>query len=131
MSQGMFRALSIIIQVNYSQMAHRANCILIDDIGDGLDFERSTRLIDILRTKARQSSFQLIMTTNDQFVMNHVPLDEWSVLERDGCHVHVRNHENARQAFEHFRFVGMSNFAFFEMDFASGPPSEEEVTSHE
>ena len=125
MSQGMFRGLSILIQVNYSQLARRANCILIDDIGEGLDFDRSIRLIDILRKKAQQSSFQLIMTTNDHFVMNHVPLSEWSVLQRDGCHVRVKNQENAREAFEYFRFVGMSNFAFFEMDFANGAPAED------
>jgi hypothetical protein len=130
MSQGMFRALSILVQVNYSQLAHRANCILVDDIGEGLDFDRSIRLIDILRKKALASSFQLIMTTNDHFVMNHVPLGEWSVLQRDGCHVRVKNHENSREAFEYFRFVGMSNFAFFEMDFASGAPAED-VTAHE
>ena len=127
MSQGMFRALSILIQVNYSQMARRANCILIDDIGEGLDFDRSALLIDLLRSKAKESSFQLIMSTNDQFVMNNVPLEEWSMLQRVGSHIHVRNHENAKEAFEYFRFVGMSNFSFFEMDFVNG----KETAAHE
>ena len=122
MSQGMFRALSVLVQVTYSQISQRAHCILIDDIGEGLDFERSARLIDILRRKAQQSKFQLIMSTNDQFVMNHVPLDEWSVLQRRGSLVTVKNIYNARKAFEDFKFVGMSNFSFFEMDF----PSENE-----
>jgi hypothetical protein len=130
-SQGMFRALSVLIQVNYSQLAHRAHCILIDDIGEGLDFDRSTRLIEILRKKAHTSSFQLVMTTNDQFVMNHVPLDEWSVLQREDGHVRVRNHQNSREAFEYFKFVGMSNFTFFEMDFVNGPPKMEEAAAHE
>jgi hypothetical protein len=131
MSQGMFRALSILIQVNYSQMARRANCIVIDDIGEGLDFDRSALLIQLLRRKAREADFQLIMSTNDQFVMNHVPLDEWSVLQREGSHIRVRNHENSKEAFEHFRFVGLSNFSFFEMDFVSGKPAEEEAAAHE
>jgi ABC-type lipoprotein export system ATPase subunit len=117
MSQGMFRALSVLVQVNYSQMANRANCILIDDIGEGLDFTRSAKLIEMLRAKAKRSEFQLIMATNDQFVMNSVPLDEWSVLQRHGSRVAVRNIHNSKNAFEDFRFVGMSNFAFFEMDF--------------
>lgn len=119
MSQGMFRALSIIIQVNYSELAHSANCILIDDIGEGLDFDRSTRLIDLLREKASTSLFQLIMTTNDRFVMNNVPLEEWSVLQRHGCHVQVLNFENSRPLFEEFKFTGLSNFSFLEMDFAN------------
>ena len=117
MSDGMFSALSILIQVNYSQMSNRASCILIDDIGEGLDYERSTQLIDILRQKAAESSFQLIMTTNDKFVMNNVPLREWLVLQRQGGMVTVRNYENSKELFDDFRFTGLSNFSFLEMDF--------------
>lgn len=126
MSQGMFRALSILIQVNYSQMASRASCILIDDIGEGLDFERSTRLISVLRQKAAESNFQLIMTTNDRFVMNNVPLSEWTVLQRVGGVVKVRNHENSKELFDQFKFTGLSNFSFFEMDFINQEDSSEE-----
>lgn len=125
LSQGMFRALSVLIQVNYSQISKRAHCVIIDDIGEGLDFERSSLLIEMLRKKAKESNFQLIMSTNDRFVMNHVPLDEWSVLQRTGNRVSVRNIHNSRDAFEDFRFVGMSNFAFFEMDFVNASAGED------
>jgi len=125
MSQGMFRALSILVQINYSLMAKKSTCILIDDIGEGLDFDRSCRLIDLLRTKAEGSGVQLILATNDRFVMNRVPLEEWSVLQRHASHVRVRNYENSRDLFEDFKFTGLSNFSFLEMDFVSGPPSEE------
>jgi hypothetical protein len=67
------------------------------------------------------------MSTNDQFVMNHVPLEEWSVLQREGSHIRVRNHENSKKAFEYFRFVGLSNFSFFEMDFVNS----KETAAHE
>ena len=130
MSQGMFRALSILIQVNYSQMAKKASCILIDDIGEGLDFERSWRLIELLRHKAEDTSIQLVLSTNDRFVMNHVPLEEWSVLQRRSGHVRVRNCENSRDVFEEFKFTGLSNFSFLEMDFVSGSPMEE-ASAHE
>jgi hypothetical protein len=130
MSQGMFRALSILIQVNYSQMSSHANCILIDDIGEGLDFDRSTRLIQLLRQKAQDSSMQLIMTTNDRFVMNQVPLEDWSVLQRHGGHVQVLNYQNSRDLFEEFKFTGLSNFSFLETDFANGPRAEE-ASAHE
>src|SRR2546426_3396146 len=82
MSQGMFRAFSIIILLNYSKMALHPSCILIDDIGEGLDFERSCALIELIINKALQSSIQLVMATNDKFVMNKVPLETWSVLKR-------------------------------------------------
>ncbi|MGO9415522.1 MAG: ATP-binding protein [Syntrophobacteraceae bacterium] len=125
MSQGMFRALSLLIQVNYSKIARKSSCILIDDIGEGLDFDRSCRLIDLLREKTETSNIQLVLSTNDRFVMNRVPLEEWSVLQRHGNHVRVLNHNNSKDLFEEFKFTGLSNFSFFEMDFASGLPPEE------
>ncbi len=129
MSQGMFRALSMLIQVNYARLADRSYCILIDDIGEGLDFERSARLVELLRDKATESSFQLIMATNDRFVMDRVPLEEWTVLQRQGSHVRVLNYANSRDLFEDFKFTGLSNFSFLETDFARGPL--EEATAHE
>lgn len=124
MSQGMFRALSLLIQVNYSLMTGKSTCILIDDIGEGLDFDRSCRLIDLLRDKTHASNIQLILSTNDRFVMNRVPLEEWSVLQRKTNHVRVMNYGNSREVFEEFKFTGLSNFSFLEMDFANEPQVE-------
>lgn len=124
MSQGMFRVLSLLISINYFQLKHTATCILIDDVGEGLDFNRSCRLIDLLRRKAETTDIQIILTTNDRFVMNQVPLEEWSVLQRKGNHVQVRNYSNARKIFEDFKFTGLSNFSFLELDFINEPPSE-------
>lgn len=129
MSQGMFRVLSILVHLNYFQMTKQPACILIDDIGEGLDFDRSCLLIDLLREKAKTSGVQLVLSTNDRFVMNRIPLEEWSVLQRCGSTVRVLNYENSRDLFEEFKFTGLSNFSFLEMDFASGQPVEESATS--
>lgn len=118
-SQGMFRALSLIIQLNYSIMALEPTCILIDDIGEGLDFERSCLLIELLLEKVKRSKAQLIMATNDRFVMNNVPLEVWTVLYRDGYHCKVFNIKNAKEKFENFRFTGLNNFDFFASDYLS------------
>lgn len=126
MSQGMFRVISLLIQVNYFQFANSANCVLIDDIGEGLDFDRSCRLIDLLRSKSDSSGLQIIMSTNDRFVMNNVPLEEWSVLQRKGNLVTVKNYENSREIFEEFKFTGLSNFAFLELDVINEPRSPED-----
>ncbi len=125
MSQGMFRILSLLIQVNYFQLKKKSVCILIDDIGEGLDFDRSCRLINMLRAKADTSDIQLVMATNDKFVMNDVPLEEWSVLQRKANHVVVRNYINSREVFEEFRFTGLSNFSFLEFDVLGEQPSIE------
>jgi len=125
MSQGMFRALSVIIQLNYSQRSEQPSCILIDDIGEGLDFDRSCALIDLLMTKAQQSNVQLIMTTNDRFVMNKVPLQYWAVIHRDRNMCTFFNYENSRDKFEAFKLTGMNNFDFFATDFVRSKFSEE------
>src|SRR6266446_4110350 len=117
MSNGMFRALSIIIQVNYAILADTPSCILIDDIGEGLDFERSCDLIDVLISKAQHSSVQLLMATNDRFVMNRVPLEAWSILDRQANHVAIRNYLNSKEIFDNFKFTGLNNFDFLAFDY--------------
>ena len=125
-SQGMFRALSLIIQVNYSQMTAIPSCILIDDIGEGLDYDRSVCLIKLLMEKVEKSPVQLIMATNDRFVMNQVPLETWSVVKRDSNKCYVYNYANSRDKFEDFKFTGMNNFDFFMSDFVDkGLPENE------
>jgi predicted ATPase len=109
-SQGMFRALSIIIQLNYNLLANAAATILIDDIGEGLDYERSFLLVKLLREKVLASQTQLIMSTNDRFIMNSVPLEDWCVLQRTGHNVIAYNYQNSADAFERFKRTGLSNF---------------------
>ena len=116
-SQGMFRALSLIIQLNYSQLASIPSCILIDDIGEGLDYDRSIALIKLLIEKANTSSIQLIMSTNDRFVMNNVPLEYWAVMLRVSNKPKIYNHENAKSKFDDFKLTGLSNYDFFSSRF--------------
>jgi len=131
-SQGMFRAFSLLAQVNYYVMSSKDVCILADDVGEGLDFDRSCALIDVLRRKVYESSAstQLIMTTNDRFVMNRVPLEEWTVLQRKGHRVRVRNYENSKAEFDEFKYTGLSNFDFLATDFLD-EESEVEAASRE
>jgi energy-coupling factor transporter ATP-binding protein EcfA2 len=117
MSTGMFRALSVVVQVNYCVLADTPSCILIDDIGEGLDFERSCNLIEVLMRKARSSAVQLLMATNDRFVMNRVPLETWSVLDRQGSAVQIRNYANSKNIFDDFKFTGLNNFDFLAFDY--------------
>jgi energy-coupling factor transporter ATP-binding protein EcfA2 len=120
MSQGMFRALSLIIQLNYAQMAHIPSCILIDDVGEGLDYERSTSLIKLLIRKSEKTNVQLIMSTNDRFVMNNVPLKYWSVMYRVRNRSLVLSYKNSPTVFDNFELTGLSNFDFFTSKFFLG-----------
>jgi energy-coupling factor transporter ATP-binding protein EcfA2 len=118
-SQGMFRALSLIIQLNYSRLASMPSCILVDDIGEGLDYERSTSLIKYLIEEVKDTSIQLIMTTNDRFVMNSVPLEYWSAIQRIGSKVKMFNYHNSKEIFDDFKFTGLLNFDFLSSEFYS------------
>ena len=117
MSQGMFRALSVIVQINFGIVSSAPSCILIDDIGEGLDFERSCSLISLLMEKALSSKVQLIMSTNDRFVMNKVPLEYWAIIHRDGHKCRLLNYSNSKEQFDDFKFTGLNNFDFFATNF--------------
>jgi hypothetical protein len=117
MSQGMFRALSLLTLFNFAVFAAGPKCVIVDDIGEGLDFARSLALVTLLISKAQEHGIQLIMATNDRFIMNAVPLEYWTVLRRVGAEIRLSNYENSRRAFEEFKFTGLSNFDLLATNF--------------
>jgi AAA15 family ATPase/GTPase len=117
MSQGLFRVLSLIVQLNYSLLAKVPSCILIDDIGEGLDYGRSKSLIDLIIKKAKDSKVQIFMTTNDRFVMNNTALEYWSILNRSGQKSLCINYRNSKKVFDEFELTGLSNFNFFSSNY--------------
>lgn len=117
MSQGMYRAFALLVHANYLLLSKKCGCLLIDDIGEGLDFERSGILIDLLTQKGLDGGFQLVMSTNDRFIMNHIPLRDWTIIRRSKGRANIYNYETSKQHFDEFRFTGLNNFDFFSMDF--------------
>jgi hypothetical protein len=117
MSQGMFRALSLLIQITYNTMRNISSTILIDDIGEGLDFDRSIKLIGLLIDLAEKSNIQLIMSTNDRYVMNKVPFKYWQLIDRKGGECVVYNYQNSKEIFDEFKYTGLNNFDFLATDF--------------
>ena len=120
MSQGMFRSLSLLIQTTHYMLSNKSGCIIVDDIGEGLDYERSCKLIDLIHAKAKQSSFQLVMSTNNRFVTNRLPLEDCCILQRTKGAVRVRNYANSTTAFEDFRVTGLNNFDMLATNFLEG-----------
>lgn len=128
LSQGMYRALALFIQfyanVFWVKHSHPGKdlqlgdspLILIDDIGEGLDHERARKLIAFLVEQCLQYKIQVIMSSNDRYVMNCVPLENWTVLLRDGAKVSSINYHNSKELFDDFSFSGLSNFDFFSGD---------------
>lgn len=118
MSQGMLRCLNLTVHLQLLGKLHPGACVLIDDVGEGLDFDRSSNVVDWLLAKAREFQFQLIFSTNDRIVMNKVPLEHWTILKQEAAETHVYNYANSKRLFDDFRFTGLNNFDFFSMDFA-------------
>lgn len=130
MSQGMFRALSLFIMLTYARLSNISICILVDDMGEGLDFERSIGLIDIVINKIQDSNIQFFMTSNDRHIMNKIPLRYWTVIDRERSKSVFYDYTNSREVFDDFKYTGLNNFDFLTTDFYSkgfGNIDEEET----
>jgi ABC-type multidrug transport system ATPase subunit len=127
MSQGMFRAFSVIVQVNYYILCGHKGFVIIDDIGEGLDFSRAKQLVQLLIAKAREAKIQLIMSTNDSFIMNAVDIENWAVIMREGHKISLYNYENSKEIFEEFKFTGLNNFDFYASEFFRSGFSDEDL----
>ena len=125
MSQGMFRAFSVLVQVNYYILSDQKGFVIIDDIGEGLDFSRAKQLVQVLIAKAKESKIQLIMSTNDSFIMNAGDIENWAVIMREGHKISLYNYENSKEIFEEFKFTGLNNFDFLASEFFKSGFSDE------
>lgn len=120
-SQGMFRAFSTFIQLNYGILSEKLSCVLIDDIGEGLDYGRSSALVKRVIDKLNDRGIQLFMATNDRFIMNAVPLEYWIILVRKGQRISNLNYRNSKDMFDDFEATGLSNFDLLSSDYYSRP----------
>ncbi|WP_338790116.1 ATP-binding protein [Bernardetia sp. MNP-M8] len=117
LSQGMFRTLALIVYVQYLTSRKKPATIIIDDLCEGLDYERATKLGKLLFKTALDGDIQLIATSNDNFLMEVIDLKYLNVLFREGKKVHGINIQSNPKLFEEFRFTGLSNFDFFSSNY--------------
>jgi ABC-type multidrug transport system ATPase subunit len=125
MSQGMFRAFSVLCQINYYILCKNKGLLIIDDIGEGLDFSRAKQLVQVLIERAKKPGIQLIMSTNDSFIMNAVDIENWAIIMREGHKISLYNYENSKEIFEEFKFTGLNNFDFYASEFFRSGFSDE------
>lgn len=117
LSKGMFRTLYLLIYLEYIAQSGKPATLLIDDLCEGLDYDRSTKLGKYVFEYCSKNDIQLIATSNDSFLMDVVDLNYWSILQRDGSKVSAINHMNHPELFEDFSFTGLSNFDLLSSDF--------------
>ena len=117
LSKGMFRALYLLIYMEYLANIKKPSMLLVDDLCEGLDYDRSTRLGRIVFDFCLQHDIQLIASSNDSFLMDVVDLKYWNILQRKGNEIEGINHINHPELFDDFGFTGLSNFDLFSSDY--------------
>lgn len=117
LSQGLFRALAMIIYVEYLVSRRKPATILIDDLCEGLDYARAIQLGKYLFKTCKEHDIQLIATSNDSFLMDAVDIEDLNVLHREGKKITSINYYNHPELFDNFRFTGLSNFDFFSSNY--------------
>ena len=117
LSQGMYRALALIVFCHHLINTGSASTITIDDLCEGLDYIRATSLGKLLFNLFDKSNMQLIVSSNDSFLMEVVDIKYWNVLKRYKNTVSVLNYKNCKDTFDDFKFTGLSKFDFFSSDY--------------
>lgn len=117
MSSGMLRVLYLLCFLHYIKKNDKLSLLLVDDLGESLDYGRSVRLGRKVFDTCEADGLQLIASSNDAFLMDVVDISHWQVLRRTGSKVSSINATNNKKLFDAFRLTGLSNFDLFSSDF--------------
>ncbi len=110
LSQGMFRSLFVLIFIHHLIEMENAKLIIIDDLCESLDYERATKLGNLLFNKMQDSNIQFIATSNDSFLMNVIDIKYWNIIYREKDTIKVYNYRNSKEKFDKFMDSGFNNF---------------------
>lgn len=117
LSKGMFRTLYLLIYMEYLASIKKPSLLLVDDLCEGLDYDRSTLLGRMIYDFCLEHGIQFIASSNDSFLMDVVDLKYWNLLQRNGNEVEGINHITHPELFDDFEFTGLSNFDLFSSDY--------------
>ena len=117
LSQGMFRALSLIVFIYYIIDKNMVRTIIVDDLCEGLDYDRATKLGKLLFEELQNKKIQFIVSSNDSFLMDVVNIKYWNILARENNTIKVYNYKNSKEKFDQFKYSGLNNFDLFSSDY--------------
>lgn len=117
LSTGMVCAIYILVILEYLSAHNMPSCILIDDLSEGLDYERSKQLGKLIFDYSSEHGTDLIVSSNDSFLMDIVPTDKWVILTRKGSVVSNLSQYTHPDLFEEFSFTGLNNFTLFSSNY--------------
>ena len=117
LSSGMMRVLYLLCFLAYIKHTEKHSLLLIDDLGEGLDYSKATLLGKDVFEACEREGLQMIASSNDSFMMDVVDISKWQILRRKNSKLAVLNKTNTPALFEEFRLTGLSNFDLFSSDF--------------
>lgn len=117
LSSGMLRLLYLLCFLEYMKHEKKYRLLLIDDLGEGLDYKRATLLGKIVFKECQNEHIQLVSSSNDPFLMDVVDISNWQILRRNKTKIRALNEDNNKELFNLFRITGLSNFDLFSSDF--------------
>lgn len=117
LSNGMIRVLFLLCFMKSMKYGKQYSMLLIDDLGEGMDYSRATLLGKKIFETCEKEGVQMIASSNDAFLMDVVDISKWQILRRKNTKLTVLNQMNTPEVFHHFRMTGLSNFDLFSSDF--------------
>lgn len=116
-STGLIRVVAMLTYLYHLSVDSKGGLILIDDLGEGLDYHRSTKLGKHVCDFCGDKGIQVVLTTNDSFLMNVIDIDCWNILSRKGSVVSSVSRGTDPDLFDSFKLTGLSNYDLFRSDF--------------
>jgi hypothetical protein len=117
LSKGEFKIISFIIKLNSYLYKYNNRIIVIDDFCDGLDFEKAKLLTDLILEKSKENTIQFILSTNDRFVMNKIPLENITIAHNENGNISYYDYQNSKEIFDDFKYTGLNNFDILSTQF--------------
>lgn len=117
LSKGIHRVLFLLVYLQCLSEMQSASILLIDDFCEGLDYSRARKFGKMLFDFCGNHGIQLIVSTNDHFLMDAIELDNWHILVREGSVVRCINTTTNPDIFLDFSMTGLNNFDLFSSDY--------------
>lgn len=77
-----FHALYLLIYMEYISLRAKPSLLLIDNLCEELDYEHSTQLGKLLLSFCLKHNIQLIISSNNTFLINVLDMKYWNILLR-------------------------------------------------
>lgn len=117
LSQGMRKVLGLVIALNVT--LKNRSLICLDDVGVGLDWERSSLLSHLIARKLKAFGGCFLMSSTDRAVLNAIHIDKWHILRRKDSHCEFKTSLTHQDQIAKFLLTGLANFDLLKLNFFS------------